>query len=120
MAHSVVHLAAGVVTATAAAAPGLVRRFRARTPLALPILRWLAGSYALGLWALIPSFLHHAGIPAAFCDGWWMNLFLCHAWLGRARAGTIIAAAALLGCCLLQYGVVLMALWWTQRRRPQG
>ena len=95
----------------AATAPALLRAWRADAPVARPTARWIAASWALGFYALIPSFLRHWGAPEAICGGWWMNLFVLHPLLERlGHRGPIWGGAALTACYILQYGVALLAL----------
>jgi hypothetical protein len=118
MAHSAIHFSVGILAATALSAPSLARAFAARRGLAAAVGRWLVWSYALGLYAVIPSLLRRAGAGETFCRGWWMNLFLFHPLLAHWRGGTVVAAAALACTFALQYGVLLGALRIASRRRP--
>lgn len=118
MTHSAIHFALGAAVAAAAWLPAVARNWRAGAPLAEPTGRWLLATYALGLWALLPALLRHAGLPAAWCDGWWMNVFLLHPLLSGLHLGGALVGAAALGAVLLaQYGVVLLALARTSARR---
>jgi hypothetical protein len=117
VAHSAIHFALGVAAGTALSAPALSRAFARSRKLAMPVLRWLLFSYALGLWAVVPSLLRHAGIPESFCGGWWMNLFLFHPLLARYHGGTVVASATLLACCAAQYALLLAAIRLQMRRR---
>ncbi len=82
------------------------------------LLRWLYRSWALGVWAIIPSLLRYAGVPADFCKGWWMNLFLFHPLINQwGFHATIIGGVTLVGTFVLQYGVILVALFKNQKER---
>jgi hypothetical protein len=121
MAHAAVHFAAGLAFGMAAGAPRLASHWRrSGGPLAPTVSRWLAGSWAAGLYALLPGVLDLAGLPGAFCDGWWMNVFVLHPLLNRLFPGGYVIGAGALGVLLAaQYGVVLAALV-RARRRPMA
>ena len=111
MTHSGIHLLAGVLLATGLCTPRILEAWRNKTPLAPPLGRWLLLSYALGLYALIPSFLRHAGLPDSVCRGWGMNIFLLHPWIKSLNLGGKIAGgAAILAVVSLHYGTLLLAL----------
>ncbi len=117
MAHSGLHFAIGMAAGMAAAAGPLATAWRARRPLAPAARLWLLASWGLGLWAIVPGLARYAGVPDAVCDGWWMNVFVFYPTLNAALPwkGVPMAAAALLACFAVQYGVVLAAV---RRARP--
>jgi hypothetical protein len=79
---------------------------------------WLLISYAAGLYAIVPSLLLHAGVPASVCSARWMNVFLLHPLLTRMKlGGTIVATAALAALFAMQHAVVLLAIWRIDRLR---
>ena len=111
MAHAALHFSVGMATGMTLMAPPLLRAWRARAALARPVTRWVAGGWALALYALGPSFLRHLGLPAAFTDGWWMNVFLGHPLLNHlVRHGDNAATVLILAGFGFQYAVVLACL----------
>ena len=121
MTHSAIHFSLGALAATGVCLPSLLRRLRTGTPLVGPLLRWLCWSLGTGLWAVVPALLLHAGLPAAFCHGWWMNLFILHPLIYRLNlGGTIVATAMLVFCFGLHYGVLLFAVRSAEKRRASS
>lgn len=112
MAHSGLHFAVGMAAGMAVAAGPMVRAWRARAAVAPAARRWLVCSWAVGLWAIIPGLARYAGVPDPICDGVWMNAFVLYPALNALLPwkGVPVAAVALLGCFLLQYGVLLAAV----------
>ena len=119
MTHSAIHFSLGALAATGLCLPSLARRFRSTgTPLARPLLKWLVCSLGAGLWAVVPAILLHAGVPAAFCHGWWMNVFMLHPLLFRLNlGGTIVATAMLAFCFAVHYGLLLCAVRIAEKRQ---
>lgn len=126
MAHTALHFAAGLGLGMALAAPALGRAFRdaarrsagPRTALAAPLACLLAGSWGLGLFAIIPNVLHALALPEWFCAAWWMNLFLLHPLLDRwVTGGTVIGGFLLVVALSSQYGLLLLAILLAHRRR---
>jgi hypothetical protein len=126
MAHTALHLAVGLGLGMALAAPALGRAWRdaaahrpgAHTPLSRPLARLLAGSWGLGLFAIIPNVLRAMAMPEWFCSGWWMNLFLLHPLLdGWVSGGTVIGGFLLVAALSSQYGLLLLAIAHTRRHR---
>lgn len=123
MADASFHFAAGMATGMLLAAPRLYRAWERGTPLAPEVLRWLATSWGLGFWSIIPSLLGYIGLPASLCQGWWMNLFLLHPLINHhGPHATIIGGAALATCYVAQYLVVLASLRriTVQQRKKTG
>ncbi len=116
MAHAALHFAAGMAVGMAVQGPLLRRTWNRGRELAPAILRWLCLSWLLGTWGIIPSLLHYAGLPDAFCNGWWMNLFLFHPLINRwGPHATIIGAVALVGSFVFQYALILAAILKTRK-----
>lgn len=104
MAHTALHFSMGMGIATAVSLRPLVRAWTERRGLAAATARWLALSYALGFYAIVPSLLSRAGCAPELCRGWWMNIFLLHPWLTALKpGGTVFGPLALLACFALQY-----------------
>jgi hypothetical protein len=119
MAHSALHFALGALTGAAAATRPLAAAWRGGRPLARPCRLWLAASYGLALWAVVPPLLKHLGVPEALCEAWWMNIFLLHPALTRLKAGGAIAGTiVLLTVGTAQYTLLLMAVRRARERRP--
>lgn len=118
MTHSALHAAFGMLLATALFAPRLLRALRRDDRPSRTIGAWLLISYAAGLYAVVPSLLLHAGVPAGICSAQWMNIFLLHPLLTRMRlGGTIVASATLAVLFAMQYAAVLLAIWRVDRAR---
>lgn len=117
MTHSAIHFSLGALAATALCVPSIARRLCAGEPLARPLRAWLGWSLAAGIWAVVPALLLHAGLPAAFCHGWWMNIFLLHPALCHLNLGGTIVATSLLAFCFgLDYAVLLIAVRLAEKR----
>ena len=118
MADASLHFAAGLALGMALATPRLRQAWSQRHVLAPAMLRGMTLSWGLGLWAVTPSLLRYAGMPDAFCQGWWMNLFLLHPLINRwGPHATIIGAVALVSCIAFQYGTILAGIL-RARMRP--
>jgi hypothetical protein len=111
MANAALHFAAGLALGMALQSPVIRRAWSQGPSLTRALVRGMALSWGLGLWAIIPSLLHHAGFPESFTGGWWMNLFLLHPLINRwGPHATIIGGAALVGCFAIQYAAILGAI----------
>ena len=111
MAHAALHFSVGMVTGMGVLAPRVLRALRARAPTAAAIRQWVVAAWLLGVYALVPSFLPHIGLPTAVCDGWWINVFLFHPLLNvLIPRGTLLGELTLLACLAFQYACVLAAL----------
>lgn len=116
MAHATLHFAAGLSTGMMVMGPSLRRAWDHALELPPSVGRWMAASWGLGFWAVIPSLLHFAGMPDSLCQGWWMNLFLFHPLINQhGPHATIIGSASFVGAFAFQYGVILLAI--RSRRR---
>ena len=94
MAHTALHFSLGMVIGSSVMLPAVVKAWRGGERVARVTARWLVASYALGIYAVVPSLLGWVGLPAACCGGWWMNAFLLHPLLNRWFTGGMIAAGA--------------------------
>lgn len=119
MTHVTLHLAAGMAAGMAAMSPAVARAWQRRERLAPSLGCGLAASLALGMLATVPSLLRHAGAPDAFCDGWWMNLFVLYPAIRALlpRGGMPLGALALAGIFAVQYGLLLLAIRRAQAGR---
>ena len=119
MAHTALHFSLGMAIGSATLLPAVAKAWRAGRPVAGAVGRWLAGAYALGVYAVVPSLLGWVGLPPALCSGWWMNVFLLHPLINRfARGGMIAAGAAIIVCFALPYAVLLLGI--RRAGRPVG
>lgn len=120
MAHSALHFSAGLLAGMTVFAPAVAVAFQRRRGLSRTVGRWIAVSWALGFFAIVPSLLHAAGAPPSFYGGWWMNLFFFHPLLNRLDRGGYLVGAALMGLCFAaQYVVLLAAIVRMSQRRVQ-
>lgn len=117
MAHSILHFSTGLALATAAYIPSLTRMFSRNLPHKSTITgNFLASSYAAGIFAIIPALLHRIGLPAWFCDGWWMNIFILHPLIDKLKNGGLLLGELLFaGCLVFQYAVLMYALYSIKR-----
>ena len=117
MAHSALHFSAGLVTGMAVLAPAALEAFRSGSGLYRAVRRWVAVSWALGVFAIVPSLLHHIGVPPVVCNGWWMNVFFLHSLInGLSQGGDLVGAATLVACFTAQYAAVLAVIARLSRR----
>lgn len=80
--------------------------------------RMLLLSYCMGVYAIMPGILEHAGIPRAVCHGWWMNIFIFHHLLDMLeKGGLIVGTIGILSGFAVQYTLLMVALIVTRRRR---
>jgi len=92
-------------------APRLKQAWTQGKDVAPTVLRWLAVSWSLGVWAIVPSLLRYAGVPEGFCNGRWMNLFLLHPLINQfGPHGTIIGAVVFVIGFTFQYALILAAI----------
>jgi hypothetical protein len=111
MAHAALHFALGMTVGMAVTTPALRRAWAKGQGIAPAVTRWLAASWALGVFAIVPSLLRHAGLPETFCRGWWMNVFMLHPWLTRhLHQSAILGSVAFVGLFVLQYLCILAAI----------
>lgn len=91
--------------------PLLHRNWQSGRRLTPSVMRWLLTSWGAGIWAVIPSLLHYAGLPESFSGGWWMNLFMFHPLINQhGPHATIIGAALMVVTFILQYTVIVAAI----------
>jgi hypothetical protein len=118
MAHAALHFSVGMMTGMGVLAPRVLRALRARAPAAVAMRQWVVAAWLLGVYALVPSFLPHIGVPTGLCNGWWMNVFLFHPLLNvLIPRGTLLGELALLACLAFQYACVLAVLIRVKRRQ---
>jgi len=111
MAHASFHFAAGLAVGMALQTPSLRQAWDRGREIAPSVLRWMAWSWAFGVWAIIPSLLRYAGCPESLCNGWWMNVFLLHPVVNRwGPHATIIGGVAFVLCFSFQYTVILAGI----------
>jgi len=116
MSHAAIHVALGLIAGALLTLPRLARAWVRKRPLARACGRWLVLSYALGVYALIPSILGRLGVPPAVCQSEWMNLFLLHPWIRQMGPGGKAVGAAVIGTVFAaQYGLLLLLLAYRQR-----
>jgi hypothetical protein len=119
MAHANFHMAAGMATATMITLWPVVRAWRGNTALAPPVGRMLLASYAIGVWALMPSLLTTIGFPQHIHRAWWANAFLGHAVISeRVRGGLLIGELVLAAVITFHYVVLVAAI--ARVRRGSG
>ena len=93
------------------ALPPLVRGWLRRDKLAARFRTWFLLSYGVGFYATIPGVLRWMGAPDAFCDGWWMNVFLFYPLINILKPGAMTSGPLALGACFaVQYALLLMAV----------
>jgi hypothetical protein len=118
MAHSALHFSIGMAAAMLVFAPPVISALRRRCELARTVGRWIVASWALGLFAIVPSLLHAAGAPPALYGGWWMNIFFLHPLINRLDHRGYLVGAMLMGLAFAaQYAVLLAAIARAPRRR---
>lgn len=110
-AHPFLHLAFGLCAGALIGFKPLLQCWLDRRPLAGGFLRWYLWSYALAAVAIFPALLHQVGLPAKFCMGWWMNLFLFYPLLGNLKpGGMLVGELAIAAIFAMQYGTLLLAI----------
>jgi hypothetical protein len=118
MAHSNLHMAAGMLVGTAVTAPQLIAAWRAHRPLARPIARLLIATYAVGVFALLPNLIGLAVSSPTIHDAWWADLFVLHRTIDRrTERGLLIGELVIAGCFVAQYLLILIAI---RRAGPGG
>lgn len=111
MSAATMHLALGLLLGTLWTTPRVWACWRAGQPLAGVLGRALLVTYGLACFAVFPSLLRRLGVPAAVCEGWWMNVFLGYPLLNRLRAGGLkLGALLIFALFALHYGVLLLAI----------
>lgn len=121
MAHAAFHFAVGCAAGIVLATPRLAAAWQSRTGLAPAVSRWLAVSWVAGVLAIVPSLLRYAGVPAAFCVGWWMNIFALHPFINHHLPSLTIAGTTMfVGEFAAQYLVILAALARVRRTSGRG
>lgn len=121
MAHVNLHLACGLATGAAITVVPLARAWLGGQPVATAIVRTVAASFALAIWASVPIGMTSVGFDAGVHHAWWANLFLGHAAIDARTdgGGKLIGELAVAGYLVGLYLLVLLALR-RARRRPAG
>ncbi|MDE0838578.1 MAG: hypothetical protein OSB41_05930 [Kiritimatiellae bacterium] len=120
MAHSSLHFAIGMTVGSVVTVPRLLAAWRHRAPLAPHFKHWLLASYAAGTFAIIPGLLRRLGADNAFCDGWWMNVFLFYPAINSVKDGGMTMGPLLMGGILgLQYLSLIAVLAWRLRQNQR-
>ncbi len=118
MAHANLHMAAGMAAATAVMAWPVVRAWHRQAAMARPVAWMLLSSYALGLWAIVPSLATSAGLPAGIHHAWWANIFLGHALIDRRNdGGLLVGELVMVAVLAFHYAVLVAALARARKRR---
>jgi hypothetical protein len=111
MAHSTIHLTVGLAVGTAVFLPAAVKALRDGGKTAPAFARWIVTSWALALFAIVPSLLRYLGVPPSVCSMWWMNLFLLYPMLERMKhTGMVVGEISIALGLTLQYVLLLVAL----------
>lgn len=117
MANAAFHFATGMTAGMAVLTPMLGRYWRTGHRLASAVTRWLLISWGAGVWAITPSLLRYAGLPETCSDSGWMNLFILHPLINqRGPHATLVGAALLVGVFIIQYTVILAAVFRARQR----
>jgi hypothetical protein len=117
-AHVTLHFGLGMLLGMLCFAGAVLRALWTGRPMTRPMGRWILASYALGLYAALPNILLSLGAPGALCTGWWMNIFLFHPLLDRAKHGGMLTGEVILAACLgAQYMLLLLAIARAHLRR---
>ena len=117
MAHTALHLSAGLAAGTFLPIPSLIKRLTGRRRKSGPLGVWLLAAYALAFFASVPNVLRSLGVPESVCSGRWMNIFLFHPLIDAAKDGGMLIGELLLAACFsVQYAVLLMALHAVKQR----
>lgn len=112
MANITLHFALGILLGAGILLPRVMRALSQQRGVSAATGAWLAAAYALGVYAIVPHLLARAGVPDAFCRGWWMNIFLLHPLIGRLRpdGGALSGQTLLVLVLAVQYTTLLIAL----------
>jgi hypothetical protein len=111
MAHATLHFSAGLITGSLLAAPVVRSAWRTNRPLCLPILGLMLSAWIVGIWALVPSFCRHMGLPERFVGGWWMNIFLFHPIIAGFMRRSMFAGSVMMAAVLAyHYLLILLAI----------
>jgi hypothetical protein len=109
MAHIYVHIAIGMLTGAGMA---LILGMKLKTPVLsiCSIRRLIILTYALGLYAAIPSFAHELNLiesPETILN----NIFILHPVISQSLPGNMLKAQCLIcGIIAVEYGLVLLAI----------
>lgn len=111
MSSTILHMAIGMGAGTLIFARLPIRAFRGSDSPAKDLARWIAASWALGVFAAAPNFLAAAGLPYSLFDGWWSNIFLFHHLIDLLKpGGDLIGQLAVSFCGAVQYTAIICVL----------
>jgi len=122
MAHSAIHFSVGMIVGTIITLKPLICAWRCGGRLAGRLAKALTTSYALGLYAILPSLLRHFGLSERYAGAWWMNAFLLHPLLSKLKAGGTVLGPVVLSLCFAAQYLCLLAIVrrFEKARRPQS
>jgi len=119
MAHANFHMAVGMSVGVVATLVPVARAWLAKAPVARPVARLLVISYALGVWALVPTLVSAAGGPAGIHHARWADLFVLHASIDAREPGGLLKGELIITTLVvLQYALLVAALVRARRRPP--
>jgi len=111
MTHVSMHIGVGVMTGTIVLLPRLLAHVFTGTRMSRAAASWIIWSYAIGLYASLPTLLGRLGLPATVTGGWWMNVFLFHPLISQVKSGGLLVGETLLaGAFAFQYFALLALL----------
>lgn len=117
-AHVFLHFSIGMLLGTILGVKPLLKAWYDRKPLAPAFFRWILATYFGGLFAIGPSLLRLINFPDAFCQGWWMNIFVFHPIVNRifGQRGLLIGELLIVGIFGMQYIILLLAIFAAKRK----
>jgi hypothetical protein len=116
MAHSALHMAAGLWLGTAAGLPAVAHRWRAGERLAAPVGRLLLLAYGIGALAVVPNVLRRLSAGPEIVGAWWMNVFVLHPTIERFASGGLLKGEVAIAAGFVFHYAVLA---WAVRRAGQ-
>jgi len=117
MAHATFHFSVGFIVATCCLLPRLLLAWRNHRPLSRLVALWIAASYGLGIWAIVPHLLYRMGASDAIREAGWTYVFIAYPLLHRLSFGGVFLGVLLCGMCTVgQYVCILLALARLNRR----
>ena len=115
--HSSLHFAAGVWLGTLLLLPNVYKKLKDNKPTADSIGLLILASYALGVLAIIPSFLRQMGYPEEVCASPLMNIFLLHPLFDKLFSGGMLKGEiTMILAFAAQYILILWAIRKTHNR----
>lgn len=115
MAQAAIHVSVGMLAGSAWMVPHLRRKWQQGKPLATAVRAWIAASYALGAYAVLPAILWHTlGIDIR--SSWWANIFLFYPLIEKLHLPSIVMGELCCGTIFAaQYGLLLWAIYRLQK-----